>query len=252
MSSVFVFVYGLIWGSFINVLAMRTLFGQSLLWPASSCPACKQAIHWYDNLPVASFILLRGKCRSCKAPISWLYPFIEILTGVCAVGLYWGIADPVAYAAYALFLTALLAATRTDLATMLIPQCFSLFLVPVGLVCSWFGILAITSVESLIGAVVGYGILWGIAKLFFMATKREGMGQGDMDLLAGIGAWIGPIGVWITLMIASLVGTILGCAYVFFAGKDRAIRIPFGPFLALGAVGYLFFGQHLLSWLFIN
>jgi leader peptidase (prepilin peptidase)/N-methyltransferase len=252
MNIFFVFVYGLCWGSFINVLAMRVLVGQSLWCPRSSCPICQKQIAWYDNIPLLSFFFLKARCRNCKEPISWLYPCIELATALCAVGLFLLVTDPLVYAANAIFFTALLAATRTDLATMLIPQHFSLMLVPIGLVCSWYDLLTINFTESILGSLLGYGILWGIAKIFFLVTKREGMGRGDMDLLAGIGAWIGPVGAWVSLMLASTIGLMLGCCYLLIAGKGRATRIPFGPFLALGAVAYVFYGQQLLQVLLLS
>ncbi len=242
-----IFLFGLCWGSFLNVLATRILHHRKFFTKRSYCPSCKHTIAWQDNLPLLSFLLLRGQCRHCKAPISWLYPATELVTGLLAVSLYAVTAEPLTYAAYALFFTGLVAATRTDLEAMLIPQLFSLGLIPLGLVAAWFGLIQISFLESILGSLVGYGVLWLIAQLFLKITKREGMGAGDYDLLAGIGAWIGPVGVWLTLMIASSVGTLLGIIYLYGTKQSRSLRIPFGPFLALGAIAYLFFHRTLLS-----
>jgi leader peptidase (prepilin peptidase)/N-methyltransferase len=247
MITCMLFVFSLCWGSFLNMLATRVLHCRSLLVHRSYCPSCKHTIAWYDNIPLLSFILLKAKCRSCKAPISWLYPATELITALLAVGLYSITTDPYSYTAYALFFSGLIAATRTDLEAMLIPQTFSLALIPLGLTAAWFGIIHISFIESILGAFCGYGLLWAIAKIFLLITKREGMGAGDYDLLAGIGAWIGPLGIWLTLMIASCTGTILGLMYLYHTKKTRAARIPFGPFLALGAVAYIFFRTLLLS-----
>ncbi len=247
MIQTIVFIFGLCWGSFLNVLATRVLHHRSFFVHRSYCPSCKNTLAWYDNIPLLSFIFLKGQCRSCKEPISWLYPATELTTALLAVGLYNNYSEPYAYAAYGLFFTGLLAATRTDLEAMLIPQLFSLGLIPVGLMAAWLGIIEISLLESMLGALCGYGILWAIAKTFLLLTKREGMGAGDYDLLAGIGAWIGPIGVWLTLMIASCSGMLLGATYLYRSKKGRNVRIPFGPFLALGAIGYLFFRTWLLS-----
>ncbi|MBM3893062.1 prepilin peptidase [Candidatus Dependentiae bacterium] len=241
------FIGGLCWGSFLNMLATRILHRRSLLVHRSYCPSCKQTIAWYDNIPLLSYLLLKAQCRSCKAPISWLYPATELITALLAVGLYSATTNPYTYTAYTLFFSGLLAATRTDLEAMLIPQTFSLGLIPLGLTAAWFGVIQVSLLEAALGALCGYGLLWAIAKIFLLATKREGMGAGDYDLLAGIGAWIGPLGIWLTLMIASCAGTVLGLVYLYCTQKTRATRIPFGPFLAAGAIMYIFFRTLLLS-----
>jgi len=243
-------ILGLCWGSFINVLGPRILHGRSLLTKRSMCPSCGHIIAWYDNIPLLSYFLLKARCRSCRQPISWLYPFTEVITAACAMVLATMVSDPFVYFCYALFLTGLIAATRTDLELMLIPVVSSLGLVPVGFVAAWADLLAISLTESLVGAIAGYAVLWLVAKGFAACTKREGLGVGDMDLLAGIGAWLGPVGIWLTLLIASCSGALVGGVYLYAAGKERHMRLPFGPFLALGAAGYLFFGSYLLSLFF--
>ena len=247
MINFIIFLFGLCWGSFLNMFATRVLHHRSLLVHRSYCPACKHTIAWYDNIPLLSFLLLRGHCRSCKTTISWLYPATELITALLAVGLYHVTTEPLSYAAYALFFSGLIAATRTDFEAMLIPQLFSLGLIPVGIAAAWFGIIEISYIESILGAACGYGILWAIAKIFLLCTKRDGMGAGDYDLLAGIGAWVGPLGIWLSLMIASCTGTLLGIIYLYCSKKNHTTRIPFGPFLALGAMIYVFFRILLLS-----
>jgi leader peptidase (prepilin peptidase)/N-methyltransferase len=241
------FLCGLCWGSFLNVLATRVLHHRAFFTRRSYCPSCKKIIAWYDNIPLISFLLLHGACRQCRSPISLLYPAIELVAGVLATCLYWHTSQPLPYVAYAIFFSGLVAATRTDLEAMLIPQLFSLGLIPLGFCAASAHLLAISPLESALGACAGYGILWLIATIFLRITKREGMGAGDYDLLAGIGAWTGPLGIWLTLMISSLLGTVVGLAYLYGAKKGPATRIPFGPFLALGAIVYVFFQTSLLS-----
>lgn len=262
----FIFTIFLIWGSFLNMLSYRLLHDISLFKHRSICPSCQHNIVWYDNIPVISWLALRAQCRSCKQRISWLYPFIELLTAfvltavfyftipveyVALVGSqvidlgFWGLYKPLylPFVSYFIFFSALIVATRTDLEAMVIPQLFTLWLVPFGLVAACAGWLSITWLESLFGIALGYGLLWGVAFLFKRMTGKDGMGIGDMELLAMIGAFLGPLGVWISVMIASLSGLFLGALYLVTAKKDRATRIPFGPFLALGAALYFFYGK---------
>lgn len=149
--------------------------------------------------------------------------------------------------AYIIFISALIAATRTDLEAMVIPELFTIWLVPFGILCSYAGLTNITAFGSIMGACIGYGLLWVVARGFKFLTHKEGMGVGDMELLAMIGSFLGPIGVWMSVMIASLSGLIVGSIYLAISGKDRTSRIPFGPFLALGAVIYFFFDAWLVE-----
>ncbi len=138
--------------------------------------------------------------------------------------------------AYFIFFSALIVTIRTDLETMLISRYVSLFLVPLGILLSSLGLLPISAMESIIGALFGYGILWITATVFWLITKKEGMGQGDFELLAFIGSFTGIFGCWITLIMASLAGSLIGICYMMITGKKRNLKIPFGPFLALGAI----------------
>lgn len=258
-----IFLSGLCWGSFLNLLSYRLVHGLSIFTVRSYCPHCRHKIAWHDNIPVISWLMLRGVCRSCKAHISPLYPFIELATGIimtalCYTALDLGYTDfnIIDYtqsfgtlAVFILFFSALIASTRTDLEAMVIPQLFSIYLVPVGLLASFAGLTNITLMESVIGAVLGYSVLWTVALLFKRLTGKDGMGIGDMELLAMIGSFLGATGVWIALMIGSFTGLIFGFLYLLLAKKTRATRIPFGPFLALGATIYYFWSEPLLSML---
>jgi len=266
---IFIFFTGLCWGSFLNVIAYRILHDKKFFTARSQCPSCHKIISWYDNIPLVSWILLRGRCRSCQAPISWLYPFIELVTGLVLIGLVLVLFDTLilsilsegenvskdvilGFSAYLIFFSALIAATRTDLELMLIPQCFSMWLVPLGLAAAYFDLLYISFLESMIGAFFGYFLLFIVAWFFKKATGKDGLGVGDMELLALIGSFLGPIGVWFSLMIGSFSGLLIGVILLLITKKGGMSRIPFGPFLALGAALYFFFEPQLLSFLLIN
>ncbi len=227
------------------MVGYRILRGQSIITPGSACPACHHPLAWYDNIPLLSYLLLGGRCRSCKSPISWLYPFIEIITLISLSALYFLV--PAHYwFAYAIFFSALIVTIRTDLEMMLISRYVTLLLIPFGWIFAALGWLPLSLFESFIGSITGYLILFITAYCFWRVTGREGMGQGDLELLAFIGAFIGPWGCWPTLMIASTVGALCGLAYMIIHKQKKTIAIAFGPFLALGAMIFVLFSKSLL------
>ena len=251
-----IFFIFLCWGSFLNVVAYRSVCDLSFLETRSKCPFCKKIIAIYDNIPVLSWCLLKGKCRSCKKPISILYPIIEILTAIILTAVFFKtfffynffIFTPyliLSFAVYLIFFSALIIGIRTDLQALVIPQIFSLWLVPVGIFFSLFDLIDISFYESIVGAVLGYGVLWLTAKTFTYFTKKEGLGVGDMELLAMIGAFLGPIGVWFSLLAGSCSGLIIAGIYLLITKKATSTKIPFGPFLAFGAIIYFFFKEYL-------
>ncbi len=199
-----------------------------------------QSLCWYDNIPLISFCLLRGKCRSCLVPISFLYPFIELITVASFLGLFYYI-DSSYWFAYGIFFSALIVTIRTDLETMLISRYVTLFLVPVGWGLSYCNLLPISLMSSFLASIFGFGFLYAISYIFLKLTGKEGMGQGDVELLAFIGAFLGPIGCWISLMIATILGTVLGISYLLITKQSKGTGIPFGPFLAFGALFYTLF-----------
>lgn len=211
----------------------------------SLCPHCKNMIAWYDNIPLISWLLLKGKCRSCQKIISWLYPFIETLTAIS----FWLLIERIPsnfWFSYLLFFSALIVSIRTDLETLLISRFVTLWLIPAGLLLSYFGFLPISLTQSLIGTISGYLCLFSIAQIYYLITKRIGMGQGDVELLSFIGAFTGFIGWWLTLLIASCLGTIVGLFITFFKRTSLVgIKIPFGPFLAFGTMIYVLFQTQL-------
>jgi leader peptidase (prepilin peptidase)/N-methyltransferase len=245
----------LCWGSFLNVLAYRLILNQSIITPRSSCPQCNCLIAWYDNIPIISWLLLTGKCRSCGNPISLLYPFIEILTAVTLSLLYAYIPHHYFFS-YFIFFSALIVTIRSDIETMLISRYVTLFLVPVGVYLSAHGLLPISLRESIFGALFGYFFLFFINSIFKYFRNIDGIGEGDFDLLLFIGSFTGIIGCWISITIGSLLGSFYGMYTLLLSLQNndittylRITRIPFGPFLAFGAIIFTFIQQHIFRYL---
>lgn len=241
------FIFGLVIGSFLNVCIHRLPSSQSIVHPRSRCPQCGHLIRIYDNIPVLSYLILRGRCRDCGARISLRYPVVELLSGAFAAmavarfGLGWQ-----ALLMYAL-IAAFLVITFIDLDHRIIPDVITLPGIPIGLAAS-FGPGMISPLEALFGILAGGGSLFLVAWGYQLVTQREGMGGGDIKLLAMIGAFIGWKGVLLTIFIASLTGTLAGMALIFRRRGDMKLAVPFGPFLAVGAIAYLFMGPELMSW----
>ncbi len=247
MIELFIFVFASMVGSFLNVCIHRIPSGDSVAFPASHCPACESPIKPWDNVPILSYLMLRGRCRVCAVPISARYPLVEALTGLAglAVFLFFG---PVPQALlWFAFLAALIVITFIDFDHQIIPDVISLPGIAVGFLASLLP-GSPTWIDSAIGLLVGGGILWAIAEGYLWLTGREGMGGGDVKLLAMIGAFLGWKAIPVTLMIASLSGTLIGVILMLRRGEGRQLAIPFGPFLALGAVAALFAGGPLLEW----
>ncbi len=240
-------VFGAVAGSFLNVCIHRLPRSESIVWPGSHCPTCNERIPWRHNLPLLSYLLLRGRCRSCGAQISPRYPLVEALgagAALAVVGFHGP--TPLALAQFA-FLCALIVVTFIDLDHQIIPDRVSLPGIVVGFAASFLP-GAPTWQESLIGILIGGGSLWLVAEGYYRLTGREGMGGGDIKLLAMIGAFLGWRGVPVTLMLSSLVGSLIGGLLILARGRDTRLPIPFGPFLAGGAACALFFGDPLIDW----
>ncbi|TMA82498.1 MAG: prepilin peptidase [Deltaproteobacteria bacterium] len=244
-----IFVFGAMIGSFLNVCIVRLPEERSIVRPRSHCPSCGHQIAWYDNLPVVSFVLLRGRCRVCGVRISPLYPTVELLTGALAVALWMRLGTTLAFAGYFLFAAALVTITFIDLDHRIIPDVISLPGIVVGLAVSFVSPL-VTPLGALLGVLAGGGVLLGIATGYEMLRGREGMGGGDVKLLAMIGAFLGWQSVFVTLMVASLIGSIIGVGLMIYQRADTKLAIPFGPFLAGGALVSLFFGDRILAFYF--
>ena len=244
---VLVGVFGLMLGSFLNVCISRLPAGESVVFPGSRCPACRTPIHWYDNIPVFSYLRLGGRCRSCRAPISARYPVVEAATGAAFVlqALAAG-DDPVALAQRLVFAALLVALFGTDLETQRLPNVLTLPGIPIGIAFSVFRSPGLTS--SLIGAAFGAGVLLGIRWLWRRIKGVDAMGLGDVKMLAMIGAFLGWEQVWLVLLFSSVTGALLGVLLTAFGGRSMQSKLPFGTFLALAAFAASLVGQRLLDW----
>jgi leader peptidase (prepilin peptidase) / N-methyltransferase len=237
----------LCWGSFLNVVAYRLLREQSPFAGRSCCPHCNAPIAWYDLIPLFSYCLLAGKCRHCHAVISPLYPFVESLTALFFYALITCI-DQHYWIGYGIFFSALIVVIRTDLEMMLIPSLVTLYAIPLGVLLSLCGMLPLAVLESIVGAASAYFFLYTVFFIYRAITKREGIGWGDIELLGFIGAFLGVQGWWVAMLIGSLSGSLIGILYLAVNALDaRTTPLPFGPFLALGAILYVLYGPVVLS-----
>jgi len=245
-------IFGALVGSFLNVCIFRLPKEESIIWPGSHCPHCKNAIKFYDNIPVVSYFLLRGRCRYCKGSISLQYPLVEGITALSSLFLVIKFGPSLSYLFYFAFVAALIVITVIDLYHQIIPDAISLPGIGVGLLASLL-IPQITFSNSLIGVLLGGGSLFIVATFYQWLFKREGMGGGDIKLLAMIGAFLGWKAVLLTILLSSLIGSVTGILMMVVKGKDFKYAIPFGPFLSLGAVISLFYGQNIINWyLYLN
>lgn len=243
----FLFVVGAVIGSFLNVCIIRIPDKKSIVSPASHCPSCKTFIAFYDNIPLLSYILLAGRCRHCKTPISFQYFLIELLTPVITIVLYFFFGISPVFALATLFCYVLLVITVIDFQHQIIPNSISIPGIPLFLLTS--PVLPWTNLKnSLIGVVLGGGILYLIARAYYLVRKEEGMGGGDIKLLAMIGAFLGWKGALISLMVGAVAGTITGMAMILVRSKNLKYALPFGPFLSLGAFCALLWGDALIYW----
>ena len=260
---------GLLVGSFINVVILRLPRRLEWEWKRdarevleepeiydppppgivverSHCPHCKTALSWYENIPLFSWLALRGKCRHCKAPISPQYPLVELLTALLAVASVWRFGFGWQGFGAALLSCYLVALSGIDLRTRLLPDQLTLPLMWLGLIGSLDN-LYMPAKPALLGAIAGYVSLWLVWWLFKQITGKEGMGRGDFKLLAALGAWVGLSGVLPIILISSLVGAVVGSAWLAVRGRDRATPIPFGPYLAIAGWIVFFWGQQIVD-----
>ncbi|HSS71269.1 MAG TPA: A24 family peptidase [Casimicrobiaceae bacterium] len=263
-------IIGLCVGSFVNVVIYRLpkmldrgwraqcaeLAGESaaasspynLVMPRSQCPSCGHPISALENIPVLSYLVLRGRCRSCKARISARYPLVELLTGALAVAAALRFHGIPTIAAACVLLCALVALTFIDFDTQLLPDNITLPLVWAGLLVNTAGIMpGVNLRDAVLGAVVGYLALWIVYWLFKLIRGKEGMGYGDFKLLAALGAWLGWQMLPLIVLLSSLVGAAIGIALVVFKGRDHQVPLAFGPFLAIAGAIALFFGRPLMA-----
>jgi len=243
------FVLGMVVGSFLNVCIYRVPAQESIIRPASRCPTCHAAIRWYQNIPVLSFLALRGRCRSCGEPISWRYPLVEALTGLLFFIIFYRFGLQGFVPVLWLFAALLVVITFIDLDHQIIPDVISLPGIVVGFASSFF-IPWVTWSQSLLGILLGGGSLYLVALIYQLLTKKEGMGGGDIKLLAMIGAFLGWKAVLPVIFFSSVIGTAVGLPLMLIKKADGKLAIPFGPFLSVGALVYLLWGPPLIRWYF--
>lgn len=247
-------IFGLILGSFLNVCIYRLPRGESIVHPRSRCPSCHHQLSWYENIPLLSYLVLRGRCRYCGRPISPRYFVVELLTAVLSVAVWMRFSDPMAYVAYFVLLSApLLVMTFIDLEHFLIPDVMTIPGIILGVAVHyalspqpWI----VPVLESLLGIVLGGGSLWLLSWLYEKWRGRVGLGLGDVKLAAMLGAFLGWRPIIFILFVSSIIGTLVGLV-VIVAGRRRLSQpLPYGPFLAVATWTYLFVGPELLTWYF--
>ena len=242
-----VFLFGLIIGSFLNVCIFRLPRSKSIVFPGSMCTQCGAKIPFYDNIPVLSYLWLKGKCRFCKATISPRYPLVEFISALMATSLFLRFGISLETPVYYVFFASLIVITFIDIDHHIIPDIISLPGIPVFFAAS-FILSVISPLDSLIGILAGGGSLYAVAWVYTAITKKEGMGGGDIKLLAMIGAAIGWKGVIFTIFVSSTLGSAIGIIIMTVTQKNMKLIIPFGPFLSMGAMVYIFFGPELIHW----
>jgi len=240
-------ILGALVGSFLNVCIHRLPRGGSIVWPSSQCPSCRTPIRLSDNVPIVSFVVLGGRCRACRAPISWQYPVVEAATAVGFAVLVWRFGLTGVAATYAVLLCALIVITGTDLSHRIIPDAITLPGMVIGLVAS-ATTLPVGFINGLLGLLVGGGVLWFAAWMSPYLFGKEGMGGGDIKLLGMVGAFLGWKPALLTILLGALAGSIVGIALIATRVIRRDDYVPFGPFLALGAFIALLFHQDLTAW----
>lgn len=242
------FLLFLAWGSYLNSLGYRLLNIKYFYKARSFCPSCLGRIHWYDNIPIISWLLLSGRCRNCQKQISWLYPFIEILTP-CILLVLWTAIPLYYFPAYFIFFSALILTIRTDFDQMLISRFTTLYLIPIAFTSAAINRIPLSLSTAIVGSIFGYFLLWIAKKISFKVNGKEGIGQGDLELLAFIGAFSGPLGCWIALLIGSIMGTFISLISMAIT-KKSIVKIPFGAYLAFGSIIYIVFQDFFILYFF--
>ena len=264
----FIFVFGLIIGSFLNVCIVRIPQRKSIVLPASACTKCGAPIKPYDNIPVVSFLLLGGKCRACKVKISPIYPLVELLTGLLFTGCYLAFGLSMEAVKWAFFSAILIVLVFTDLRERILPDVVNYTGLALGLALSFFtkptdGTAlwianrifdfpppepVLSFVDAILGALVGSGILYLVGEAYFKLRGREGMGFGDVKMMLMAGAFLGVKRTLLTILAGSILGSVLGILFILVQRKRTDYELPFGTFLGMAAVLVMFFGTPVVNW----
>lgn len=261
-------LFGLVIGSFLNVCIVRIPIGRSIVMPASACPTCGAGVRPYDNVPVVSYLVLRGKCRSCKTKISPIYPVVELLTGFLFWACYYAFGLTAEAAKWAAFSAILIVLVFTDLRERILPDVVNFTGLGIGLVMSFFtkpgdGTAAwiagrlfeypppepvLSFVDAVLGALLGGGLLWLVGVVYFKMRGREGMGLGDVKMMLMVGAFLGIKKTLLTILTGSVLGSVLGIIFILARRKESDYELPFGTFLGAAALLVMFFGSPVVEW----
>jgi leader peptidase (prepilin peptidase)/N-methyltransferase len=261
-------LFGLIIGSFLNVCILRIPSGKSIVMPASACPKCGDPIRPYDNIPVLSYLILRGKCRKCKTPISPMYPLVEFLTGLLFLACYAVFGLTIEALKWAIFSAVMIVLVFTDLRERLLPDVVNYTGLALGLALSFFTkptdgsalwlanhifefpppAPVLSFADALIGTALGSGLLWLVSEAYFRLRGREGMGLGDVKMMLMAGAFLGVKRTLLTILVGSVLGSVLGLAVILARRRDADYELPFGTFLGMAALLVVFFGTPVVNW----
>jgi leader peptidase (prepilin peptidase) / N-methyltransferase len=268
VTGTFAFLFGLAIGSFLNVCIVRIPEQKSIVLPASACPKCGAPIRPYENIPIASYLLLSGKCRNCKERISPMYPLVELLTGVLFLACYLAFGLTPEAVKWAAFSAIMIVLVFTDLRKRILPDVVNYTGLGIGLTISFFTpptdgtakwianrifafpppAPALSFVDALLGAAVGGALLWLVAEAYFRLRHREGMGLGDVKMMLMAGAFLGAKRTLLTIFTGSVLGSVLGLVFIFTRRKQSDYELPFGSFLGMAALLVVFFGTPVVNW----
>ncbi len=239
-------MFGAVFGSFLNVVIYRVPLGQSIVSPPSRCPKCGSRLAWYDNLPVFGWLLLRGRCRTCGNPISIQYPIVELITALLFVLVVWVTPPGPLLVSRLLFVCILIALFGIDLEHQILPNSITLPGIVAGVLLSFIAPPGWR--DALLGVLLGAGILYGVAGAYYLWRGEEGLGMGDVKMLAMIGAFLGWKAVLVTMVLSSFSGAVIGVALIAAQRGGMKLALPFGTFLAIGALVAMFVGEPLINW----
>lgn len=242
------FIFGAAIGSFLNVCIFRLPENNSIIKPSSQCPYCHHPIRFYDNIPIISYFVLQGKCRDCRGRISWRYPLVEIITALLSLILFLKFGLSLNFLVFFIFTAVLIVITFIDLDHQIIPDVLTLPGIPLFFLAAVF-LVKVPWKDALIGLLIGGGVLMTIAIVYEFITKREGMGGGDIKLLAMIGGFFGWQSLIFVLLFSSFTGAIIGITAMIIKKQDTKYAVPFGPFLSAAAVAYIFWGEAFMRYL---
>jgi len=243
---ILIILFSLAWGSFLNVVIFRLPRSMSLVSPSSSCPYCKKRIKFYDNIPLISYVILRGRCRYCNEKISPSYPLVEFITPLCFLILFWHHSLSLFFFASCIFTSSMIVLGFIDFYHQILPDTITLSGLALALIYSIFR-KNMSLTQSLIGAAVGGGFLLFVYGAYYLLRKKEGMGMGDVMMMLFIGAYLGWRQAFLTLIIASFAGALVGLFFIFFKKKNLQYSLPFGTFLAPAAFFTLLWGERIIS-----